>query len=123
MSQKKQTSSVPPAGDRDEQKDATLPAGFSRVMIEHAYDYNGLLRYICDEIAQQIGDLCIIGIFSEQKDELQVASVSHRFPIALKKMRSVLKKSTYPIQHVGFAGLMLHKETYIGNHPAYEQIC
>src|SRR5690242_14334821 len=112
MSQTKQAGSVPFPIEQQEQKDVLLMAAFSRVMLENAYDRSGLLEHISDEIARQIGDVCVIGIFSEQKSDLQVASLSHRSPIALKRIRAALKKNIYPIQHVGFAGLMLQKETY-----------
>src|SRR5205823_5664068 len=71
----------------------------------------------------QIGDACIIGVFSGDAAELQIASVSHRSLIALKKMRAALKKNAYPIQHVALGSLMLQKENYVGEHLSQEQAC
>src|SRR5688572_4738022 len=48
-----------------EKESAGRLAELSRVLVEYAYDYSGLLEHISDGIAQQIGDACIIGIFSE----------------------------------------------------------
>lgn len=105
-----------------EKRFAEISANFSRVLAEYAYDYNQLLQHISDEIARQIGDTCIIGIFSADAAELQVASLSHRSSIALKKMRTALKKNVYPIKHVGLGSLMLKKENYVGEHLSQEQI-
>lgn len=106
-----------------EKKRAELLAGFSHVLVEYAYDYSELLQHISDEIAQQIGDACLIGIFSEEGTKLQMASASHRSRAALKVMRAALKKKTYPIQHVGLGSFMLRREIYIGEQLTYEQAC
>ncbi len=106
-----------------EKKRAELLADFSRVLVEYAYDYSGLLQHISDEIAQQIGDTCIIGIFLREGAELQTASVSHRSPVVLEQMRTALEKKSFPIEHVALGSLILQGEKYIGEHLTYDQVC
>jgi PAS domain S-box-containing protein len=106
-----------------EKRRAELLADFSRVLVEYAYDYTALLQHISDEIAQQIGDACVIGIFLEGGTELQMASVSHRSQTTLKAMRAALKQKTYPVQPAGLGSFMLQREKYIGEHLTYEQVC
>ena len=106
-----------------EKKRAELLAEFSRVLVEYAYDYGGLLQHISDEIAQQIGDTCIIGIFSAGGSQLQTAAVSHRTPEIVRQMRAVLEKKSFPIEHVGLGSLMLQKEVYVGEQLSHDQTC
>lgn len=107
---------------RQEKRRAELLVNFSRVLVEYAYDYTALLQHISDEIAQQIGDACIIAIFSEEGSELQIVSVSHHSQTALEKMRAALKK-TYPIEHVLLGSLILQREKYVGEQLTYDQVC
>jgi PAS domain S-box-containing protein len=108
---------------RQGEKRAELLAAFSRVLAENAYNYRELLQHISDEIAQQIGDACIVGFFSGEATELQIASIAHSSHSALEKIRAALKKGAYPIQHVGLAGLMLQRENYIGEDLSNQEAC
>ena len=108
---------------RQEKRRAELLADFSRVLVQYAYDYTALLQHISDEIAQQIGDACVIGIFSEGGTELQMASVSHRSQATLKEMRAALKQKSYQVQEAGLGSFMLRREKYIAERLTYEQVC
>lgn len=108
---------------RQEKRRAELLAGFSRVLVQYAYDYTALLQHFSDEIAQQIGDACVIGIFSEGGTELQMASVSHRSQTTLNDMRAALKEKTYPVQRAALGSFMRRREKYIGERLTYEQAC
>jgi signal transduction histidine kinase len=108
---------------RQEKRRAELLADFSKVLVEHAYNYTGLIQQISDEISRQIGDACLIVVFSGDETELQLTSVSHRSHAALEEMRTVLNNKSYPAQQVGLANFMLKREKYIGEKLSYEQVC
>lgn len=108
---------------RQEKRRAELLADFSKVLFEYAYDYAELIQHISDEVARQIGDMCLIMIFSDNATDVQLAALSHRSPIALEEMRTALYKKSYLISQVGLANLMLQKEKYVGEKLSYEQVC
>lgn len=121
--QTSQNGSPPFSVEQQGQEEHSLPASFSQVLVEHAYDYKGLLQHVPDTITRWLGDACIIAMFSEQLDELRAVSVSHRSPLALKQLRVALKRDVFPIEHVGFAAPLLKGETCVVDHPTYEQAC
>lgn len=106
-----------------EKRRAELLADFSKVLVEHAYEYTELIQHISDEISRQIGDACLIVFFSDDGTQLQVASLSHRFPVVLEELRTAFSQKKYPIQQVGLAGFILQREKYIGEHLTYAQVC
>ena len=106
-----------------EKRRAELLADFSKVLVSYAHDYQGLLQHTSDEIAYQVGDACLIVVFSEDGTELQLTSVSHRSAAAREEMRTALNKRNYPAQQVGLARFMLQKEEYLAEQLSYEQVC
>lgn len=106
-----------------EKRRAELLADFSKVLVTYTHDYIALLQHTSDEISHQIGDACMIVVFSADGTELQLTSVSHRSQVALEEMRTALTRKTYSAQQVGLARFMLQKEEYIGEQLSYEQIC
>lgn len=109
---------------RQEKRRAELLADFSRVLFEYASDYTALLQHISDEVSRQMGDVCLIIVFSDDCTELHLASLSHRSQVALEEMRTVLiHKKSYPVTEVGLASLMLQREKYVGENLNYEQVC
>lgn len=106
-----------------EKRRAELLADFSKVLVLYAHDYPALLQHTSDEIAHQIGDACLIVVFSEDGTELQLTSVSHRSAAAREEMRTALNKKNYPTEQVGLARFMLQKEEYLAEQLSYEQVC
>lgn len=106
-----------------EKRRAELMADFSKVLVEYAFDYAELLQHISDEISRQIGDACLIVVFSEDATELQLVSISHRSQAVVGEIRTVLNKKSYPVEHVRLAQLMLQGEKYVGERLSYEQVC
>jgi PAS domain S-box-containing protein len=104
-----------------EKQRAELLADFSSILVEFAYDYNSLVQHISDEIARLIGDICIVGIYSDDQAELRAAAVSHRDPAVSKKMRAALMTGTYSIAQSGIRDLVQKKEAYISGELTSDQ--
>lgn len=108
---------------RQEKRRAELLTDFSKVLFEYASDYAELIQHISDEVTHQLGDVCLIVVFSDDCTEFQLISLSHRSQVALDEMRLALDKKSYPVKDVGLAALMLQRDVYVGENLDYDQVC
>jgi signal transduction histidine kinase len=106
-----------------EKRQAELLVDFSRILVEYAHDYNGLLQHISERIAELVGDLCLVALLSEDRKVLKIAAIADRNSTTQAKMRSTLLGKSLAVEELALASRLLKGENYLEADLSHDEAC
>lgn len=91
---------------------AELLANLSQRLIEEAQDYQGLLKYITQELSELIGDACLIALFTSDRAFIEILAFTDRDPDGLDLKPEQLIHQTVPVDTSPIFSSILNGKRY-----------
>ncbi len=95
-----------------DRQQAELLANLSQRLIEEAQDYQGLLKYITQELSELIGDACLIALFTSDRTSIEILAFTDRDPDELDLKPEQLIHQTVPVDTSPIFSSILNGKRY-----------
>jgi signal transduction histidine kinase len=82
----------------EDKQRSEIRASLSQYLMRESRDYNRLLEHVATEIAELIGDTCLIALFTTDLTQLEVRAFTNRSVVSLQRQREKLLNRSISVE-------------------------